>query len=106
MQRLIARTLTEAKRKKRGPVYHLLARMSELDDEIARYKRVQLKRDALTYDHASGMRTALVFSVALVMKYRHSTPGLNRDEIDLVLDRLKRAKTFEKVASEPLPVAA
>jgi hypothetical protein len=104
VERLIARTLLEAKRKNKGPIYHLFARLQELDSETERYKRIQINRDVLTLDHASGMRAALAFGIGLVMKYRHRTPGIIRDEIDLALRGLIKARAFEKL--EPLSIAA
>ena len=120
--RLIEQAIIEAKRVRRGPLYHMLARMVELDGDTERYKatqRVSLKASSsngeerhgnlsqrrMTIDHAIGMRAALGFGIAILMKYRYRTPGVTGDEIDVALKRLKKAGVFTRLYVENLPVA-
>jgi hypothetical protein len=104
--RLVQRAIVEAKRRNRGPIYHLLARLHELDSETERYKIAQKNERRMTLDHAGGMRAALAFAVALIMKYRHRTAGVTTDEVDVALRRLTKGGVFITIANEDLPAAA
>jgi hypothetical protein len=106
--RLVERAVIEAKRRNRGPIYHLLARMTELESESSRYKILQKYKvlSSRTIDEVRGLRRGFEFAVALIMKYRHRTPGITPDEIAVALRRLNTAGIFAKVHSENLPVAA
>lgn len=104
IQMLVDRALFEKDRPSRGPVFHLLARMWELDHDVEAY--LAERQNNHTTSYGKGARHSLAFAIQLVMKFRHKIPGITEDEIDMALENLKDANAFIGVRKEHLPVAA
>jgi len=96
----------EARRTKKGPLFHLIVRYWELEYDFKLYAGVQ-KLENITFMYARGAKDNLGYAIAVLMKYRHKTPGCTLDEIGAAVQELNKAKIPEMERNKNhLPVPA